>query len=143
MSETYTTSVVKYIRTYHPTLIIPKLGEHKRTKSLRTYAYHKGYSAWQYARYSSPFDKSKYSGFAIELKTPTLRGVVSENQSKVLRQLRANTLIYPLTYARLYTLSKPSWHMWGISVVDAIEGSNQRQHCIVTNVDTRSPVTTQ
>ena len=74
-------SVVKYIRTYHPTLIIPGLGEHRRKKELRADAYYMVYSG-STPDIVVPLISQEYSGFAIELKTPTLKASLARTKTR-------------------------------------------------------------
>ena len=79
--------VVQFIRRFHPdVIIIPGLGEYQTNTGLRTSCYHKGYSGGQ------PdiliINSHRYfQGLAIEFKTPTGKGRLSNNQNEYLSKL--------------------------------------------------------
>jgi prophage antirepressor-like protein len=68
--------VVEYIRWYHPNaFIIAGLGEFQTTSALRMDGWHKGYTSGQPdIIIANPMNE--HTGFAIELKTPTVREMV-------------------------------------------------------------------
>jgi hypothetical protein len=79
--------VIQFIRKYAPdAVIIPGLGEYQFNSTIRTNCYEKGYIGGQpdiliinAHRY--------YQGLAIELKTPTGKGVLSMKQLEYLKKL--------------------------------------------------------
>ena len=82
--------VIEYIRKYiKEAIIIPGLGEHQYTSSLRTDSYFKGYIGGQPDILLLNYH-TKYRGLAIELKTPTGRGIISKNQENYLNHLEHN-----------------------------------------------------
>ena len=82
--------VIDYIRKFiKEAIIIPGLGEHQYTHSLRSDAYLKGYEGGQPDILLLNYH-TKYRGMAIEFKTPTGRGVVSKNQENYLKHLEHN-----------------------------------------------------
>ena len=82
--------VVDYIRKYiKEPIIIPGLGEHQYTASIRCDAYLKGYTGGQ-PDILLLNTHIKYRGLAIEFKTPTGHGVLSKNQETYLKQLEHN-----------------------------------------------------
>ena len=79
--------VVDYIKKYiKEAIIVPGLGEHQINSNLRSDAYYKGYTGGQPDILLLNYH-TKYKGLAIELKTPTGRGIVSKNQEHYLKQL--------------------------------------------------------
>ena len=82
--------VVQFIRKYAPdAVIIPGLGEYQFNSTIRTNCYEKGYIGGQpdiliinAHRY--------YQGLAIELKTPTGKGVLSMKQHEYLKKLEVS-----------------------------------------------------
>jgi len=82
--------VIDFIRKYYPdAIIIPGLGEHQITTKSRSDAFYKGYKGGQPDILILNRHKT-YSGMAIELKTPTGKGIVSENQRNCLDALKLN-----------------------------------------------------
>ena len=82
--------VVDYIRKYiKEARIIPGLGEHQSNSNVRADAYFKGYTGGQPDILLLNYH-TKYKGLAIELKTPTGRGIISKNQENYLKQLEHN-----------------------------------------------------
>ena len=82
--------VVDYIRKYiKEPILIPGLGEHQINSSLTTDSYLKGYQGGQPDIILLNYH-TKYRGLAIELKTPTGRGIISKNQENYLKQLGHN-----------------------------------------------------
>ena len=82
--------VIDFIRKYHPeAILIPGLGEHQITTTSRSDAYYKGYKGGQPDILILNRHKT-FSGMAIELKTPTGKGIVSENQRNCLDALKLN-----------------------------------------------------
>ena len=82
--------VVDYIRKYiKEAIIIPGLGEHQYTSTLRSDSYLKGYRGGQPDILLLNYH-TKYRGLAIEFKTPTGHGVVSKNQQNYLKNLEHN-----------------------------------------------------
>ena len=79
--------VVQFIRRFYPdVIIIPGLGEYQTNTSIRTSCYNKGYLGGQpdiliinSHRY--------YQGLALEFKTPTGKGRLSNNQNEYLSKL--------------------------------------------------------
>jgi len=85
------TSVVKYIRDYlsNTFVIIAGLGGQQNTDELRLESYRLGYSAGQ-PDLILIAKNNKYSGIAIEMKTPKGTGVVTPSQEHILDQLKHN-----------------------------------------------------
>ena len=84
--------VVDYIRKYiKEAIIVPGLGEHQINSTWRTDSYLKGYKGGQPDLILLNYH-TKYKGLAIELKTPTGRGIISKNQENFLKQLEHNGL---------------------------------------------------
>ena len=82
--------VVDYIRKYiKEAIIVPGLGELQSNSNLRADAYYKGYAGGQPDILLLNYH-TKYRGLAIELKTPTGRGVLSKNQENYMNQLKHN-----------------------------------------------------
>jgi len=82
--------VIDFIRKYHPeAILIPGLGEHQITTTSRSDAYYKGYKGGQPDILILNRHKT-FSGMVIELKTPTGKGIVSENQRNCLDALKLN-----------------------------------------------------
>ena len=82
--------VVDYIKKYiKEAIIIPGLGEHPYTTTLRSDAYMKGYIGGQPDIILLNYH-TKYKGLAIDFKTPTGRGIISKNQQNYLNQLENN-----------------------------------------------------
>ena len=72
--------VIHFIRHFiKEAIIIPGLGEHQINSSVRSDAYFKGYGSGQVDIILLNYH-TKYRGLAIELKTPTGLGVISNNQ---------------------------------------------------------------
>jgi hypothetical protein len=78
---------VEYIRRFEPNvIIIPGLGEYQTNTSLRSSCYHKGYLGGQPdLLIINPH--RRYQGLAIEFKSPTGKGIVSEKQASYLTKL--------------------------------------------------------
>ena len=82
--------VIDYIRKYiKEAIIVPGLGEHQYTSTLRSDAYMKRYIGGQPDILLLNYH-TKYKGLAIEFKTLTGHGVLSKNQEKYLKQLEHN-----------------------------------------------------
>ena len=82
--------VVDYIRKYiKEAIIVPGLGEHQTNSTLRTDSYLKGYKGGQPDILLLNYH-TKYKGLAIELKTPTGRGIISKNQENYPNHLENN-----------------------------------------------------
>jgi hypothetical protein len=82
--------VVDYIRKYiKEAIIVPGLGELQSNSNLRADAYYKGYAGGQPDILLLNYH-TKYRGLAIELKTPTGRGVLSKNQENYMNNLKHN-----------------------------------------------------
>ena len=82
--------VVDYIRKYiKEAIIVPGLGELQSNSNLRADAYYKGYAGGQPDILLLNYH-TKYRGLAVELKTPTGRGVLSKNQENYMNQLKHN-----------------------------------------------------
>ena len=82
--------VVDYIRKYiKEAIVIPGLGELQINSSSRSDAYFKGYVGGQPDILLLNYH-TKYRGLAIELKTPTGRGVVSKSQENYMNNLEHN-----------------------------------------------------
>ena len=82
--------VIEFIRKYQPNaIIVPGLGENQKTAVMRYDSICKGYQPgncdiiWLNRH-------NEFSGLAIELKTPSGKGVVSENQATFLDALQEN-----------------------------------------------------
>jgi len=82
--------VVEFIRKSYPNnIIVPGLGENQKTSAIRYDSKCKGYT-------SGTCDililntHTQFRGFAIELKTPTGKGVLSDNQATFLDALHDN-----------------------------------------------------
>ena len=74
--------VIDYIRKYiKEAIIVPGLGEHQINSNLRSDAYYKGYTGGQPDILLLNYH-TKSKGLAIELKTPSGRGVVSKRIKK-------------------------------------------------------------
>jgi hypothetical protein len=87
-------TVFDYIKKYiKEGIIIPGLGEHQYTHTLRSDAYLKGDQEGQPDILLLNYH-TKYRGMAIEFKTPTGRGVVSKNQENYLKQLEHNGFLF-------------------------------------------------
>ena len=79
--------VVQFIRRFYPdVIIIPGLGEYQTNTTIRTSCYNKGYTGGQpdiliinSHRY--------YQGLALELKSPTGKGRLSDKQNDYLKKL--------------------------------------------------------
>lgn len=79
--------VVDFLRNHFPNAIIaPGLGELQDSSRKRLDSWSKGYTAGQPDLLICNANK-KFNGFAIELKTPSGRGVVSEKQIEHLKSL--------------------------------------------------------
>ena len=78
--------ILKYIK---EAIIVPGLGEHQFNSNLRSDAYMKGYRGGQPDILLLNYH-TKYKGLAIELKTPTGRGIVSKNQENCMNNLKHN-----------------------------------------------------
>ena len=82
--------VIDFIKKYiKEAIIVPGLGEHQTNSTLRTDSYMKGYKGGQPDILLLNYH-TKYKGLAIELKTPTGRGIVSKNQENYMNQLKHN-----------------------------------------------------
>ena len=82
--------VIQFIRNYFDSpIIVPGLGELQFTSKIRTDAYKKGFLGGQPDILILNYHQV-YKGFAIELKTPTNKGVLSENQKHYLDELKLN-----------------------------------------------------
>ena len=82
------TKVVDFIRKYHPeAIIVAGLGENQVTDKMRIESWQKGYQRGQCDILLLNKHK-KYTGFALELKSPTGWGVLSQDQQKFLERLR-------------------------------------------------------
>ena len=82
------TQVVQFIRNYHSEAIIcAGLGENQVTEKMRIDSWRKGYQKGQPDLLILNKHK-KYTGFALELKSPTGWGVLSQDQQKFLQGLR-------------------------------------------------------
>ena len=80
--------VVDFIRKYHSEAIIcAGLGENQVTEKMRIDSWRKGYQKGQPDLLILNKHK-KYTGFALELKSPTGWGVLSQDQQKFLQGLR-------------------------------------------------------
>jgi len=80
--------VIDFIRTHYPDIVItPGLGEYQSTSSIRHDAYNKGYIGGQPDIMIVNIHKS-YRGFALEIKTPTGNGILSNNQQNYLNNLK-------------------------------------------------------
>ena len=79
--------VVEYIRRFEPhVIIIPGLGEYQTSTSLRSSCYHKGYLGGQPdLLIINPH--RRYQGLALEFKSPTGKGIVSDKQTSYLTKL--------------------------------------------------------
>ena len=72
--------VVSFIRNYlKEPIIIPGLGEYQTSSNIRCDAYNKGFTGGQPDIMLLNYH-NKYKGLCIEFKTPTGKGIVSENQ---------------------------------------------------------------
>ena len=82
--------VVDYIRNFiKEAIIIPGLGEHQINSSVRTDAYLKGYTGGQVDIILLNYH-THYKGLAIELKTPTGLGIISDKQQNYINSLENN-----------------------------------------------------
>ena len=82
--------IIEFIRKHYPhAVIIPGLGELQITPWARTKAYKAGYKGGQ-PDILILNNHVEYSGLAIELKSPTGKGVVSQNQTEFLTALANN-----------------------------------------------------
>ena len=82
--------VVDFIKKYiKEAIIIPGLGELQSNSNVRADAYYKGYTGGQPDILILNYH-TKYRGLAIELKTPTGRGVLSKNQENCMNNLKHN-----------------------------------------------------
>ena len=82
--------VVNFIRTFvNEAIIVPGLGELQTTSEKRCDAWNKGYIGGQPDIMLLNYSTS-YRGLCIELKTPTGKGVVSDNQTNYLNVLENN-----------------------------------------------------
>jgi len=83
--------VVDYIRNYisEEAIIIPGLGEYQINSSIRTDAYKRGYKGGQ-PDLILLNKHNNYKGLAIELKTPTGLGVISDKQKNYINSLDNN-----------------------------------------------------
>jgi prophage antirepressor-like protein len=82
------TKVVQFIRNYHSeAILVAGLGENQVTDKMRIDSYLKGYQRGQCDILILNKHK-KYTGFALELKSPTGWGVLSQDQQKFLQGLR-------------------------------------------------------
>jgi hypothetical protein len=79
--------VVDFVRRFHPNaILIPGLGEYQTNTSLRASCYSKGYLGGQPDLLIINSHK-RYQGLALELKTPTGKGIISEKQTSYLSRL--------------------------------------------------------
>ena len=79
--------VVAFIRRFHPdVIIIPGLGEYQTNTTLRASCYNKGYSGGQPDLLIINSHRY-YQGLALEMKTPTGKGILSNNQNEYLNKL--------------------------------------------------------
>jgi hypothetical protein len=79
--------IIDFIRRFHDDAnIIAGLGENQTTDKLRIESWQKGYTRGQCDILLANRHK-KYTGFAIELKSPVGWGVVSQDQKKFLERL--------------------------------------------------------
>jgi prophage antirepressor-like protein len=82
--------IIEFIRKQYPhAVIIPGLGELQTTPWARSKAYKAGYKGGQ-PDILILNNHVEYSGLAIELKSPTGKGVVSQNQTEFLTALANN-----------------------------------------------------
>ena len=82
--------VVDFIKNFKKEpIIIPGLGELQSNSNVRADAYYKGYAGGQPDILILNYH-TKYRGLAIELKTPTGRGVLSKNQENYMNNLKHN-----------------------------------------------------
>ena len=83
--------VVDYIRNYisEEAIIIPGLGEYQINSCIRTDAYKRGYKGGQ-PDLILLNKHNNYKGLAIELKTPTGLGVISDKQKNYIKSLDNN-----------------------------------------------------
>ena len=80
-------AVVEYIRNNYPqVVIVAGLGENQTTVGRRIKSYKKGYTKGQ-PDLILHSDNKYYSSLCIELKTPTGKGVLSQQQKEVLNRL--------------------------------------------------------
>ena len=81
--------VVDFIRRFEPEIVlIPGLGEYQMTTSVRSSCYYKGYLGGQPdLLIINPH--RRYQGLAIELKSPTGKGVTSDKQTSYLSRLES------------------------------------------------------
>ena len=80
--------VIDFMKKYHSNAILaPGLGENQVTDKMRIESWQKGYGRGQPDILILNKHK-KWTGFAIELKSPTGWGVVSPDQQKFLQSLR-------------------------------------------------------
>lgn len=85
--------VVDFVRRFYPDVImIPGLGELQCTSDKRTDAYHKGYVGGQPDLLILNQHKY-YNGLALELKSPTGKGVLSDKQKTFLQKLADNNYL--------------------------------------------------
>ena len=83
-------NIISFIRNnIHDALIIPGLGEHQTTSSIRCDSYSKGYYSGQPDILLLNYHKY-FNGIAIELKTPKGNGILSDNQQLFLNKLSDN-----------------------------------------------------
>ena len=82
--------VIDFIRKFYPdAIVIAGLGEHQDTQRKRCDAFYKGYRGGQPDILILNRHKT-FEGLAIELKTPTGKGKVSDNQTLFLEKLNDN-----------------------------------------------------
>ena len=82
--------VVSFLKKRYPhSLFIATLGENQDTSKKRIESHRKGYIRGSPDLIINNLHK-QYSGFAIELKSPTGKGVLSYDQSKILQQYENN-----------------------------------------------------
>ena len=84
--------VVSFLRKRFPhSLFTATLGENQCTSAMRIDSYRKGYLRGSPDLIINNLHKH-YTGFAIEFKNPNGKGILSPDQSKMLRQYQSNGL---------------------------------------------------
>jgi hypothetical protein len=82
--------VIHFMRNYlKEAIIVPGLGEYQTTSNIRCDAFKKGFQGGQPDIMLLNYH-NKYNGLCIELKSPTGKGVISENQHNYLNVLENN-----------------------------------------------------
>ena len=82
--------VVSFLKKRYPhSIFTATLGENQDTAHKRIDSFKKGYHRGSPDLITKNLHKS-YSGFAIEMKSPNSRGIMSEDQSKMIRQYHLN-----------------------------------------------------